>query len=162
MSPARAPYRIAGLLWTMVFGSLALILYWQHSLDQSLQQKIERNGRTTFVYLSRLQRKKKSLIPEAGPDFLPAPEVSYFYTYSYLYNGRNYTVTEQVSVDLYYLHKDGENLEAIRYVDSRGVPHIRLKDNPPQKDNPLLFLLAAGIACFGIMLTLIGFIPGKK
>ncbi|HBS05424.1 MAG TPA: hypothetical protein DEA96_10685 [Leptospiraceae bacterium] len=162
MSPSRAPFRIAGILWTLVFGSLAFIFHWQQSMEMELQKKIQNQGHTTFVYLNRLQRKHKSLVPDSGFSFPPRPEVSYFYTYSYLYNGRNYTVTEEVSVDLYYLHKDGENLEALLFVDSRGTPHTRIKGNPLEKPGHLLFLLSAGIASFGVLLVLIGFFPGKS
>ena len=162
MSPARAPFRIAGILWTLVFGSLALVFYWQNSMEQDLQKKILNQERTTFVYLNRLQRKHKSLVPSTGFSFPPSPEVSYFYTYNYLYKGRNYTVTEEVSVDLYYLHKDGENLEALLYADARGTPHTRIKGNPPEQSGPLLFLLSAGIASFGLILILIGFFPFRS
>ncbi|MBU43624.1 MAG: hypothetical protein CMN76_10415 [Spirochaetaceae bacterium] len=162
MRSTRASFRIAGLLWALVFGSLALILVWQDQLEKDIAAKLESNGQSTFVHLNRLQRKRKSLIPDMDLALFKQPGVSYFYTYSYLYNGRNYTVTEEVSVDLYYLHREGENLEAIRYVDDRNYPHTRLKGNPHQKQNHLLLLLTSAIACFGLALTLLGLLPSRS
>lgn len=159
---AWASFRIAGLLWALVFGALSAVLFTQDILEKRIQQSLQQEGKSRFVRLNRLQRKRKSLLPNWNTSFPASPTVDYFYTYSYLHAGRTYTVTEQVDVDLYYLHREGENLEAFVYVDELGYPHTRLKGNPPLKDSPLLLYLSTTLASFGGLLATIGFLRRKS
>ena len=158
---ALASFRIAGLLWALTFGSLALVFYTQSVLEKNIQQSITEQGTARFVRLIRLQRKKKSLLPSSAP-FIASPEVDYFYTYSYLHNGRTYTVTEQVPVDLYYLHREGENLEATLFTDTQGYPHTRLEGNPYNPEKSLLPILSSALALFGLLLSAVGFLWRKR
>ncbi|MCB1167587.1 MAG: hypothetical protein KDK37_17020 [Leptospiraceae bacterium] len=153
-----AALRIAGLMWALVFGSLFGALHWQKNLNDSFERSLRAEGKTTFVNLERLQRKEKSLfLPKTMRSTSPK-DASYFYTYSYTFNGRNYVITEQVAPELYYLHREGENLEAYRFIDSRGFPHTRLKENNFKPSRGALVPLAGILAILGAVLAIIGFL----
>lgn len=136
-----------GSLLAFAFGSLTFVLELHDRATERVGQDLHRKGSRVFVTLGRSQKKET-----------PGTKTSFFYSYTGRHRDRRIAASEPVDANLFHLHSEGKNVEAMVYTDPAGTLHVRLRDNrlPFGRDLDFLKILSSWIALTSVFAAVAG------